>query len=98
MLGEEKRWKRKKERKKNKGKFLDWRTGEGDSDGDGEKGDVNVDEKKRRRKTRTYRTKKDDVEPTSWTPTLPRYLMIVKEIWANLYAKAGWQAYLTYLR
>lgn len=55
------------------------------------------DEKKKRLKKWTYRTKKDDVEPTSWTPTYLGYLMIVKEVWVILCAKAGWQAYLPYL-
>lgn len=35
-------------------------------------GDVNVDEEKKRLKKWTYETRKDDIEPTSWTPT---YLM-----------------------
>lgn len=54
--------------------------------------------KRKRFKKWTYRTRKDDVEPTSWTPTYLRYLMISKRNLGNSVCK-GWMTSLpTYLR
>lgn len=55
---------------------------------------------RKRRKTRTYKTRKDDVEPTSRTPTYLRYLMIVKENLGNsvcMHRLDGKPTYLTLL-
>lgn len=82
---EKQKGKRKKERRDGK------RTNENFSireEGDRERVIVILMMKKRLKKW-TYRTRKDDVEPTSWTPTYLRYLMIVKENLGNSVCK-GW--------